>query len=397
VSDVDVIIIGAGAAGIAAARWCQTAGVSYQLLEARARIGGRALTLDFAGIPLDLGCGWLHSADRNPLVEQAQALGFEIDRALPPWQKTMVDAGFSLGDQQDFRREQQAFYARLAAGAQLERDYPAAYFLEPEQRWSALIDAISTYVNGTELDHLSTHDFCAYDDTEVNWRLPRGYGRLFATLADGLAIKLNCGVQHIDHGGRDIKITSGCGNLTSRAVIVCVPSSILARGDITFAPALPEHMDAAHVLPLGIADKVYLRLDHADEFPINGRLVGATDRRDKGSYHLRPFGRDLIEGYFGGAYALALEEIIACLGSGMRQRLHFVTATAWGRDPYAAGSYSHALPGHASARATLAQAIDQRLFFAGEAVSPHDFSTAHGAWMTGLEAAQSAVQAMVKS
>src|SRR5262249_44915041 len=117
-----------------------------------------------------------------------------------------------------------------------------------------------------------------------------------------------------------------------------------------------------------------------------------------------PFGRPLIEGYFGGRLARDLEaggeaafatfaadEVASLLGEGIRKRLHPIAASAWARDPYARGSYSHALPGHADARRTLAEPVDARLFFAGEACSVHDFSTAHGAYRTGIAAADAAV------
>lgn len=402
--DADVIIIGAGAAGIAAGRACARAGVSYRVLDARDRVGGRAHVVMYEDMPLDLGCGWLHSADRNPLVAEAQALGLEIDQSTPPWQKTMLESGFSLADQRDFRAAQQAFYERLAQAALLPDDYPAAHFLPADEKWANLINAISTYVNGTELDKLSTKDFIAYDDTPLNWRLPQGYGALFAALADGLHISLGCHVSVIDHSGVVIKLVTSQGILQAHKVIISVPPSLVARGDLRFSPELPDHVAAAHVLPLGVADKIYLRLDEAQDFPIDGRLMGAVDRTEKGSYHLRPFGRALIEGYFGGQYArdleregpdgffaAACEEISAALGSAIKKRLHYVTSTAWAQDPLSLGSYSHALPHYAGARKILATPHEARLFFAGEAVRAADFSTAHGAWLSGLEAAKVAL------
>jgi monoamine oxidase len=119
-----------------------------------------------------------------------------------------------------------------------------------------------------------------------------------------------------------------------------------------------------------------------------------------GSYHLRPFGQPCIEGFFGGRFARELEdagdgalaaqsidEIVALLGSDFRRKLMPLAETRWAHDPFARGSYSHALPGHAGARAVLAAPVDGRLFFAGEATSPHFFSTAHGARDSGERAA----------
>jgi len=190
-------------------------------------------------------------------------------------------------------------------------------------------------------------------------------------------------------------------------VIVTAPTDVLSAGDLGFHPALPDKIAAAAVLPLGLADKLYLGLDNAEEFPRDSHLYGALDTVQTGSYHVRPFGRPLIEVYFGGRFARELEaegeaafarfaigQLASLLGQGMRKRLHPIAATAWGRDPYARGSYSHAMPGHADARSVLAAPVDERLFFAGEACMVHDFSTAHGAYRSGVAAADAAIAAL---
>ena len=100
----DVIIVGAGAAGIAAARRLHDAGRQVLVLEARSRIGGRAWTMSAGGFPLDLGCGWLHSADRNPWSEIARDLGLAIDKTPPPWTRPSLPVGFAIEDQQRFSR-----------------------------------------------------------------------------------------------------------------------------------------------------------------------------------------------------------------------------------------------------------------------------------------------------
>jgi monoamine oxidase len=159
-------------------------------------------------------------------------------------------------------------------------------------------------------------------------------------------------------------------------------------------------VDAARGLPLGLADKVMLALDEPDALPKDGNLRGATMRTAMGSFHLRPFGQPCIEGYFGGSFAHALEnsgegalaaeainEIAALLGNDYRRKLRPLAESHWAHDPFARGSYSHALPGHAGDRAVLAAPVDGRLFFAGEATSPNFFSTAHGARDSGERAA----------
>jgi len=171
-----------------------------------------------------------------------------------------------------------------------------------------------------------------------------------------------------------------------------------------FTPALPDKIAAARGLPLGLADKLFMSLDGAEEFEPETRLFGRTDRNGTGGYHLRPFGRPLIEGYFAGGLAAELEaggdgaffdfavsELVGLFGSDFARRLKPIKVHRWAHDPYALGSYSFALPGYADSRQILAAPVDNRLFFAGEACSAHDFSTAHGGYFTGVAAAEQVI------
>ena len=198
-----------------------------------------------------------------------------------------------------------------------------------------------------------------------------------------------------------MRIETSQGTLTADKVIVTVPTNLIADEAIRFHPALPAKVDAARGLPLGLADKVMLALDEPEALPKDGNLRGATMRTAMGSFHLRPFGQPCIEGFFGGRFAQALEdagdgalaaesinEIASLLGNDYRRKLKPLAESRWAHDPFARGSYSHALPGHAGARAVLAAPVDGRLFFAGEATSPNFFSTAHGARDSGERAAR---------
>jgi len=406
-ADYDCVILGAGAAGIAAGRALAQAGLTFTLLEARDRSGGRAWTLPREGHALDMGCGWLHSADKNQLTGLAQEQGFEIDRATPPWQKSAETQGFALADQHAYRAEQKRFFQRVEAEAAKGLDKPVSHLLDPHGRWTPLIEAMSTYVNGTETDRLSLLDFAAYEDTEINYRVPQGYGALILHLARDLPVRHGVIARRVDHGSKPMRVDTNAGVVRAQTVIVTVPTHAIASGALRFSPALPAHVEAAAVLPLGVADKLFLALDGAEAFPCDARLYGATDREATANYHIRPFGRPLIEAYFGGQCARELEagglaafadfaiaQIVDVLGSSFRRRLRPLVASSWARDPFAQGAYSHALPGHAGARAILAKPEGDRLFFAGEAVSPHVFSTAHGAWETGEMAARAAIEAL---
>src|SRR5205085_4495636 len=158
-SEVDVAVIGAGAAGIAAAcRLAADSGVSVLVLEARERPGGRAWTVEADGIPMDLGCEWLHSADRNVLAPLAKQLGFGINERRPDWTTRLRYGGESLEAEADWIAEREAFYWAVHRLAQLPEDSPCSAALTPGGRWNALLDATSTWGNAVELDQISAKD-----------------------------------------------------------------------------------------------------------------------------------------------------------------------------------------------------------------------------------------------
>ena len=405
----DVVVIGAGAAGIAAGRRLADAGVNFVILEARSRVGGRAWTATKEGMPLDLGCGWLHSGDRNPWTKIAEAAGLTVDRTPAPW-TSRRDISMSDAERREFDAAMERFNRRVAEAAKQGKDHPAADYLDPEDSWNGLIDAISSYANGAELDQISVLDWQNYADDNVNWRVLEGYGTAIGRYGSNLPFVLDCTVTLIDHSGGTIRVETSRGNFTAKAVIVALPTSVIATEIVRFSPPLPIKVESAAGLPLGLADKVMLAVERADDLPAETRLFGKIDRTATGAYHFRPFGRPIVEGFFGGRLArdleeageaafgqFAIDELAAHLGGDIRPRLRAIAVSAWHRDPFARGSYSHALPGKAGARATLADPVDDRLFFAGEACSLESFSTAHGAFETGVAAAEAVLKSRASS
>jgi monoamine oxidase len=397
---IEVVIIGAGAAGIAAARRLQDRGRKVLLVEAMDRVGGRAHTITIEGLALDLGCGWLHSAERNPLARFAEAENAVIDRSQAAWRDQLRNLGFSAEQQRAAWQTYDSFDESL-------RDNPppddvAGHAIAHDHPWRGYLDMISGALNGAELDLVSAKDQLAYDDSasERNWRLPGGYGTLIGGAARALPLSLATKVLAIDHHGARVGVETSKGRIEANAVIVAVPTNILARGDIAFTPAVDDHLHAASCLPLGRVDKLFLAMEHKDAVPPETHLLGNPHTALTGSYYLRPFGRPLIECFFGGIAARAMEEagdagrmafateeLSALLGNDFAKRLQPIAGSWWHKEATIGGAYSHALPGHSGKRAILATPVGERLHFAGEACSAHDYSTAHGAWQSGLDAA----------
>jgi monoamine oxidase len=407
-SSIDVAVIGAGAAGLSAARRLAKAGLSVVVLEARDRTGGRAWTVRRQGHGLDMGCGWLHSADVNPLDPLARASGLTVDETPPPWGgPPAFGLGLTTEDREDFRAAFDAFDDRAAAAAARGEDRSAADLFEPGSRWNARMDAISGALNGARFAEVSTLDYDRYRDTGVNRRVVEGYGALIARLGEALPVALDCVVARIDRTGPATGVETSRGRIEARAVVLTTPTRLVAEGRIRFDPPLPDLVEAAAGAPLGLASKVHMALDGWQEFPVDAQLWGRADTAETGGYHTRPFGRPMIEAYFGGDLARGLEaegqagladfaisELVHLLGSDMRRRLEPLAASMWGADPFAGGAYSHCLPGQADARARLKTPVEDRLFIAGEATSTEFYGTAHGAWIEGERAALEAMAAL---
>jgi len=401
--DIDVAVIGAGAAGIAAARRLRGKRQSVVLIEARDRIGGRAWTFRAGALALDLGCGWLHSADANEWTALAPSLGFAVDDYPPPWARPAYQGNFPPAEQQAYWAAWRDFYARVDAKAVTHGERPMSDCFEPGGRWNGMLGAMVTYINGAEADKITLREYAVYRDSEVNFRIPQGYGALIEAYAAPLDIRRDCPVTLIDHRGPRLRIVTPQGDVSARAAIVAVPPGVIANEALRFSPALPAKLRAAHALPLGIADKVFLHLENADDLPADTRVFGSTTSIETGSYTLRPSGKPVIEGYFGGAFAracegglaaFAMEQICAALGSDMRKRLTPLAESAWANDPFSLGAYSYGSADARVVRAALAAPIDEKLFFAGEHCSDLDFSTAHGAYRSGVIAADQAIKAL---
>lgn len=397
----DVAIIGAGAAGIAAAKRLIGAGRRVAVLESRDRAGGRAHVDHSLGAPADLGAAWLHFATINAWTPQAEAGGFTILRRSPGW-----GAGAWIAGRPPTAAEIAAAgegYARyealIAAAASAGRDVALTDVL-PQDDYRTRFDAIMTWAVGAESRDISTVDLHRYADSDDNWGVREGLGAVVSAAARDLPVTCGARVSAIDWRGDTVRIDSTAGRIEAAAVIVTVPTTVLARGAIRFTPALPAAHEAAFSnLPLGVVNKVFFRIERG-RFATGEphHFLGATDTTRTCSWLARAADQPLLTAFFGGDLSWELEqrgelttfardELKRIFGNAVLDELGPALATRWGSDEDSLGSYSAARPGHANCREQLAQAVSPRLHFAGEAASVNYYGTLHGAWLSGVAAA----------
>ena len=406
-ADVDIVIVGGGAAGIAAARRLADSSLSIVLIEASSRLGGRAWTSEIAGFPLDLGCGWLHSADRNVWTRIAEINHFAVDRREAAWGRQYADLGLSPGEQREAKEALADWQERLPA--LISGSDCAADALAPGCTWNPYVRAICGFANGVAPDRMSASDYLGYDaaSTHVNWRVPAGYGTLIAaSLPPTTALRLATPVQAIAEDSHRLVITTPAGNLSARAVILTVSTAVLSGEAIDLPASLDPWRNAAGLLPLGRNEKLFLHIVGNTSFEPETQLLGDFYDSRSCAFYIRPFGWPIVECFLGGdsarvveesgipaGFALATEQLVNLVGSEMRSKLQPLAGSSWSLLERIGGAYSCALPGHADARRLLARPYDGRIFFAGEATHSQDFSTAHGAHNSGLRAAEEAIAA----
>lgn len=412
----DAVVIGAGAAGLAAGARLSRAGRKVAVLEAARRIGGRAYT-DTAtfGVPWDRGCHWLHSASVNPLRKLADELGIAyLERGSRQARDTHLGDRWATGEERDavWTAIRDVFEVVKKAGDE-GRDVAASEVMDRSTPWLRLTRHWLSLMSAADPERLSTRDFAAYADTGENYPVEKGYGALVAAVAHAaapeLAVTLDCPVRHIDWSGAGVALETPRGTVTARVAILAVPTSVIANEHIGFAPALPvELAEAFAALPLGAAEKVAFHFDRDVFGPASTSYCDTIDLRDPTrapiNFTLNPFGHTMAVGQLAGENAaglvaagpeamvdFGLRALVDAFGSDIRARVTGTATTSWVTDPLIGGAYSCALPGFAHMRSRLAQPLGDKVLFAGEAVSAEAYSTAHGAHLTGLAAADRAL------
>jgi len=402
----DVAIVGAGAAGIAAARRLRASGHEIVVVEASDRIGGRALTsASDLGVVFDRGCAWLHSADRNPLRGWADTLGYRYGG--DPVMRYHVDGRWL--DTAACQAVDAHWYATLdaiAAAGAAGRPGPASRHIDARSRYGPIARYLLSAINGVAPEHYDPAEAAAEDDSHADWVVWDGLGALIGELGRDLPTLYRRRVARIAYGRHGVRLDTPEGPVHAAAAIVTVSAQVLHAGDIAFEPALPDtKQDALAHLTMGRAEKVGLRFDR-DVFGVAANTYVTIQRGDDAmGFHIYGGAAALAVGYIGGdraewvararhedVVAWALDWLAHAFGDEVRRHVVATTRTNWLDDPLFGGSYSAAVLGGHAARAKLAEPAGQRLFFAGEATEPTRFASVHGAWLSGERAADEALE-----
>jgi monoamine oxidase len=297
----------------------------------------------------------------------------------------------------------------MEAAGRAGRDVPSTEVVDATSRWSPLFAAWSAMMTSVDLDAVSTLDHARYVDTKENWVIPEGFGALIARFGAGLPVTLNAPVTRIDWGGHGVRLETPQGTVQVGAAVLTASTAVLASGRIRFDPALPDwKASAIDAVPLGNANKIAFSVRRDIFGGPEGRFsIFSSTGPDALNFQVRPCGELVVAAFVGGgmadalekagaaaAKALALERLTAIFGADFKKEVAGACVTAWRGDPYIGGGYSAAKPGEAHRRADLAIPVSDRLFFAGEAIHMDFYSTAHGAYLSGVAAVEAAARAL---
>jgi monoamine oxidase len=410
----EVVIVGAGAAGIAAARRLVAAGRRVMVLEASAQAGGRCITdTRTFGVPYDRGAHWIYGADNNPLVRLGRQAGVDIYPA-PPGQRVRIGRRYARESEMEQLLATVVRTNNAIADAARKGDPAAAQALPKDLgEWRATIEfMLGPYACGKDLTEVSALDLARAPDRYNAAFSRQGFGALLTKLAAGLPVQLGTPVREIEWGVRSgVVVDTGRGRINASAAIVTVSTTVLAAEKIKFDPELPRRqLDAVSRLRLGTYDHIALELPdnplglQSDEVVIEkstGPRTAAIFANASGSSLCMVdvggrFGRELSAKGEGEMVAFALEWLGDLYGTDMKKAVKRTHATRWNQEPWVLGAFSTAAPGGQSARRVLSEPLRNRLWFAGEAAHETQWGTVGGAWESGERAADAVLRTLTR-
>lgn len=409
---LDVVIIGAGAAGLAAARRLQDKGASYRLLEAKAGIGGRVVTdSGTLGAPIDLGGHWLHSPSLNPLTPLVDRYMFHVKQGAEDFRVARSGTILSGAEHEECFDYVDHCFDKIAQIGEGDHDCPVSELFPFRGQWHDFFEANFIAKQGNLPAQSSALDFARYVWEGDDWPVLDGFGALIAHHAQGIKAELETPATRIDWGGKvGIAVETPRGTIEARAAIVTVSTGVLASDVIRFTPSLPDWKQQAIAdLPLGSCNKVAFGFTRNPFGDLDTVMLMPDLGPDQSvEFVLREGVRNIVTTMINGPFAkalaaegaratadYALTQLAAIFGNEVKacvtDRLVFAD---WDHDPWIAGCYAGARVGRFSARAELARPVEDRLFFAGEATHDRYMGDVHGAHLSGEAAADAALAAV---
>lgn len=403
-SNPDVIVVGAGTAGLSAAQVLMDEGLSVLVLEADDHVGGRCFTdKELFDVPFDLGGSWLHAADKNPLGRLAEKAGTRLHKKHWEVQKLYAD-GRLLNESEldEFNRYQDIGWDDIRKVASSDADISTAEALSESPYRKHFLDWIPPMLAG-DADAASSHDVARYQDTYKDWLVSGGLGEFVKSLHSNVPVLLNSPVSRIEYLGQGVSVTTPRGTYHAKQVIVTVSTGVLASGSIEFAPQLPSYKtEAIQSLPMGLLNKIGIEFDpewneagegysagyHGNDKEFCVILFGFYNTNVACGFVAGSFADQLENEGEGAATEFCMDSLRKLFGNDVIKHVRKTYETAWRGNQFTLGSYSYAKPGCATARESLAETVDGKLFFAGEATIPRACATVHGAYISGKEVAE---------
>jgi len=409
--DFDVAVIGAGAAGIAAARRLVAASARIAIIEASNRLGGRCFTdTETFGVPFDRGAHWVHVPELNPVTPLAMKFGFDIYPA-PPEQRVRIGRRYArASEMEDYLTATVRANRAIGEASRGRQDVSCAQALPKDLGdWQPTIEfAVGPFGCAKDLAEVSALDFSRSLERNSDMFCREGLGSLIAKLADGLPLQLSRPASRIDWSERHrIEISTAKGLLVARTVIVTVSTGVLLSDKLRFEPELPRrYLDAIEKLSLGSYDHIALELpgnplglgrdelvfEKADS-PRTAAILANVSGTTLCTVEVAgKFGADLAASGEPAMVEFALDWLAGLYGPDVRKAIKRTSATRWNLEPWTLGAFSAAAPGGQWARSALAEPVHDRIFFAGEATHETLWGTVGGAWASGERAAEAVLK-----
>jgi len=402
----DVVIVGAGAAGLAAAKKLQDMGVSYVLVEATTRIGGRCYTDNSVfGIPYDMGAHWLQNGSSNPLIDYAKNNGFEVYDAPDTWN---VYVGDRKATAQEFAEAEASYdeaYELIADAGKANRDISAREAVGEEfmqTEWGPTSAAqIGPWAMAKDLDDFSCKDWWNSAGSSDQF-CKEGYGSVLAHFGKDIPVQLGTFVEKIKWGESGVTVQTSQGDIKTKAVIVTVSTGVLAKERIKFEPALPlKKQESFHAVSMGFTNNITLHFSE-DVFGY-GRDAYVNNQyqsEEAIGFMTNLSNSNLVFGYVGGRFAVdletagvktavsfALDEVKKMLGNDVEKKFISGFTTVWGKISATDGAYASTKPGLYPMRQVLREVVADKVYFAGEACHETMWATVGGAFNSGLDVA----------